>query len=121
MGKSLEELAAEAASLAVPGSAPAAPAAPAATQDEKAEDGTFDFCGAVGGPFSIDSKGGFGDQSTAAHFVPPGIVSVSGRPVTITRWKDKNIKGVLPDDIGYGPVVVTVRDKKFTGHFGPTK
>lgn len=99
--------------------APEATAAPVPAAATVAP-GEIVFSGAIGGPFSIDGKGGFGEQSTVANFVAPGSVLVNGRAVNVTRWKDKSIKGTLPADVTYGPVVVQAPgNKTFNGHFGP--
>lgn len=97
---------------------PAAPPAKPTSVTAKIPEGEIVFTGVVGGHFNVDGNG-FGPSSSAANFVAPGSVLVNDRSVTITRWKDTSIKGVLPDDIEYGPVVVQCRGKKWNGYFGP--
>lgn len=66
--------------------------------------------GRPGGPFTIDGTG-FGNAM--------GSVSISGRTVEITRWKDTSIKGMLPADLAPGDVVVKSVSGELKGKWPP--
>jgi len=67
----------------------------------------FRIHGVAGGPFSIDGSG-FGGS---------GSVSISGRTLQTTRWRDDNIKGVLPADLEDGDVVIKTAGGELRGQF----
>lgn len=80
----------------------------AAAKDASGKDKPpFVIHGVAGGPFSIDGSG-FGGS---------GSVSISGRQLQTTRWRDDNIKGVLPADIEAGDVVVKGALGELKGQF----
>ncbi len=74
------------------------------------------FEGFPGSAFNIIGEG-FGE---ATKQVPPGTVTLNGSALVTTSWRDTIIKGVLPKDATYGPVVVTVGAKKFTATYAAT-
>lgn len=67
----------------------------------------FAFSGAIGGPFMISGVG-FGND------IRKGSLLIAGRTVPATRWKDHNIKGVLPADLKPGSTEVIVNGTKVT-------
>lgn len=75
--------------------------------DRKAHSKTlpFEFHGKVGTTFRIAGKG----------FGVVGVVTIAGRPVTTTQWRDDSIKGpMIPSDLPNGPTEVTVKGHAMT-------
>lgn len=62
--------------------------------------------GTLGGAFNIIGEG-FGDQR--------GQVTIGGRVIEITSWKDGRLKGQLPTDLVMGEVVIEAAGVRFIG------
>jgi hypothetical protein len=63
----------------------------------QAPPGQMVVSGVPGGPFNI----------RGARFDQIGTVTFAGRIVSVTKWENNVIKGVLPADVPSGEVVVT--------------
>lgn len=57
-----------------------------------------EFSGTLGGPFAM--YGSFGSV--------PGAVTLNGRLMTLTAWRERSIKGQIPADLQPGPVEIAI-------------
>lgn len=73
-------------------------------------EGQIVVSGRAGGPFMIQG---------ADFGMVPGTVVVGDRNVEVTRWNNRSIKGMMPQDIRPGNVTVKVGDKTYTTKWPP--
>ena len=68
--------------------------------DKNTDSRPFMLVGRAGGPFSIEGIG-FGTK---------GKLTIGGRVIPTTRWIDRSIKGMLPQDIDSGEIIIQTEE-----------